>query len=266
MNSITSGTFVAISDFHSYSFPVDKIKDYYLNEYDCVYILGDATDRGPTGQGAGGIEVLEQIKSLCEQFPDRVFYIPGNHDKFFYEACLGNAQSKEMLFRAGGLDTYAELQTKKKTDFISLDDLLIWLGELPLQRKHIFNGKVYCLAHAFFNQKLYDYDDNFCLVDLFDDQLSTSLYNMGMNTLQFRKYRDKYDNSSLPSSENIMVVGHTPVHLRENQDLDLQNENGEIVEVKCVDGGISYGGELLEYNGSGEPYPAYDGQHQHRVL
>lgn len=38
------GGFVAISDFHSNRWTLEKIK-YYLNEHDIIYILGDATDR-----------------------------------------------------------------------------------------------------------------------------------------------------------------------------------------------------------------------------
>ena len=40
---------------------LDKIKKYYLNEYDKIFILGDATDRGPKKDGTGGVELLLQL-------------------------------------------------------------------------------------------------------------------------------------------------------------------------------------------------------------
>lgn len=68
-NNIVKDSFVAISDFHGYEYPLEKVKDYYLNEYDKTFILGDATDRGPDGQGAQGIDILKEIKRLTEQYP-----------------------------------------------------------------------------------------------------------------------------------------------------------------------------------------------------
>ena len=80
MRDIEKDSFVVISDFHSYEWPLKKITDYYLKEYDKIFILGDATDRGPYGDGEGGIDLLFKIKELTEKYPNRVIYIPGNHD------------------------------------------------------------------------------------------------------------------------------------------------------------------------------------------
>ena len=47
MNKIVKDSFVVVSDFHANRWPLDeKIEKYYLNEYDQIFILGDATDRG----------------------------------------------------------------------------------------------------------------------------------------------------------------------------------------------------------------------------
>ena len=52
MNSnIVPNSFIAISDFHSYRYPLEKVKDYYLNEYEKIFILGDVTDRGKDRTG-----------------------------------------------------------------------------------------------------------------------------------------------------------------------------------------------------------------------
>ena len=70
--------FVAISDFHGIDYPLEKIKNYYLNEYEKIYILGDATDRGKDKNGTGGIALLNEIYNLtqkynsCNPFPGRL--------------------------------------------------------------------------------------------------------------------------------------------------------------------------------------------------
>ena len=46
INQIVPDSFVAISDFHAMEWPLEKVKDYYLNEYEKIFILGDATERG----------------------------------------------------------------------------------------------------------------------------------------------------------------------------------------------------------------------------
>ena len=85
MKKFKKGSFVAISDFHSYRWPLEKVKDHYLNEYETIYILGDATDRGEYSDGSGGISLLLEIKKLSEQYPGRIVYLPGNHDDFLYQ-------------------------------------------------------------------------------------------------------------------------------------------------------------------------------------
>ena len=58
MNSITPNSFVAISDIHSTEWVVDKIEKYYINEYDKIFILGDAVDRGPNGNGEESFKIV----------------------------------------------------------------------------------------------------------------------------------------------------------------------------------------------------------------
>ena len=51
MKNIKKGSFVVVSDFHSYDWPLEKVKEYYLDEYETIYILGDVTDRGELSNG-----------------------------------------------------------------------------------------------------------------------------------------------------------------------------------------------------------------------
>lgn len=46
INQIVPDSFVAISDFHAIEWLLEKGKNHYLNEYDKIFILGDATERG----------------------------------------------------------------------------------------------------------------------------------------------------------------------------------------------------------------------------
>jgi UDP-2,3-diacylglucosamine pyrophosphatase LpxH len=102
--------FVVISDFHSIYEVFFKLKYNYISEYDNIYILGDATDRGYDGNGGYGVKLLlkimgleKKIKSLPQNVREEhhignIHYIPGNHDDFLYEyALLQDENAKENL-------------------------------------------------------------------------------------------------------------------------------------------------------------------------
>ena len=67
MGRIVPNSFVATSDFHSTRWPLEKIKNFYINEYDKIFILGDVTDRGKDNKGTGGIDMLLEIKELTQK-------------------------------------------------------------------------------------------------------------------------------------------------------------------------------------------------------
>ena len=98
MSKIEKGSFVVVSDFHSISWPLEVVVNKYFNEYDKIYILGDATDRGSDENGGGGIDLLLKIKQLTDRYPEKVFYVPGNHDEFLYGyAAENDGKSKHLL-------------------------------------------------------------------------------------------------------------------------------------------------------------------------
>ena len=78
-------SFVAISDLHSNKEAMKKIYK-YIDEGYKVVILGDVTDRGPHGDGTGGLDMLLEIKELSDS--GKVIYIPGNHDELLYAMLL----------------------------------------------------------------------------------------------------------------------------------------------------------------------------------
>lgn len=274
--SYTGESFVAMSDFHGFGYPIEQIKKYYLYEYDKIYILGDATDRGIDGEGTGSIQNLLEIKKLTEEYPDKVVYLAGNHDHFLMGAAIGIRDNREdfkkfgevNLLKNGGEETLAELEKLYNSDRKTFDELTEWLKKIPLQRIHEYNGKRYALAHAFFNQTIYDKKPNCCLADLH--------YNTGFafedlhQILWFRTDRDQYNPDDCVKSGTIVVIGHTPVghsntlgeydflnndnNIRYSDNYNLIDSNGDVVEVKCVDTGIFATNnmqqrKLLQYDG-----------------
>lgn len=240
-------SFVVVSDFHSYRWPIDIIKSKYLDKYEKIYILGDITDRGEYDDGTGGLDLLFEIKSLVNLYSNRIIYIPGNHDVFFYSYAKNNDLfSKELLISNHGTQTIDDIDDYRLNHTQKLNELIDWLGKLPLQREHFFESQRYALAHAFFDQKVFEQNPDASL----EDYINKGGYNGLMsNILWFRKKRSKYDFSTLPSTDTIMVIGHTPKQLRINKNLNLINEKGGRVKVYCVDGGITYGDDMLMFDG-----------------
>lgn len=254
MNSIIPDSFVVVSDFHSYEWPLNKIEKYYLNEYDKIYILGDATDRGKENNGTGGLRILQKIKELTEKYPNRVIYIPGNHDQFVYEYMNGSFLGEANLYGNGGSKTVEDLTKLKENNLYEFEKLKNWLGNLPIQVIHKYNGKSYALAHAFFDKDVYDENPNFSL-KILEDCTPRSYEGKLANILWFRKAKmpNDYRYDNLPPANTIMVIGHTPETHREGENLDLLNTDGQTIKVVCVDGGITYdGGGMLKYTGKDE--------------
>lgn len=252
-------SFVALSDFHSTNDLLDKVTNYYLNEYEYIYILGDATDRGPKKDGTGGIELLNGIRTLTTLFPNRVRYIPGNHDWFLYRYALGEDYQANNLLRNGGSRTKYDIDLLKQNNPMEFNKLINWLGSQPLQLIHRFDGKTYGLAHAFFNQTLYDSYPTLCLRD--EKYLSINFAEKFKDILWFRKESQEYNPADVPRGNMEVIVGHTPLVYRKNSNLDLVNNYGEKVKVHCVDGGLSYTGDMLKYDGGYGEIKTIRGEH-----
>lgn len=132
-------SFIVVSDFHSFSYPIDIIKNNYLNKYDKIYILGDATDRGIDNKGTNGINVLLSIMYLSYKYKNRVIYIPGNHDLLLYKYTLDNKNffNRLNLIINGGENTCRDIDNLKINDIKLYNKLIKWLENLPIQRYHI---------------------------------------------------------------------------------------------------------------------------------
>ena len=253
----TGESFVAVSDFHAIEYPMDKVKNYYMNEYDKVYILGDATERGEDRRGTNGVDLLLEIMDECKNSDGKLVYIPGNHDEFV----LGYARNiaglpgsyaynyEHNLRLNGGSQTIDDLDDLKRNNPRRFRELIDWLGNLPLQRTHFYNGTEYVLAHAKFNQRLFDIKPRCSLNDYFDAYSDNDLKRMINEVLWFRKSNDFYSREEMPRANKKMVVGHTRQSTTDNSHLGLLNALGDVVEVFCVDGGIAYDGTMLKFDG-----------------
>lgn len=263
-------SFVAVSDFHSFRYPFDKVKNYYLKEYDVTYILGDATDRGADGCGTGGIQLLVDIMRTAKENPGKLVYIPGNHDEFL----LGYLRKKHKvdgyysydylasLYRNGGEKTIEDINRLEREDPCTFRELVEWLGKQPLQRTHTFRGKEYVFGHAIFNQRLYDLNPNYSLNDYFVEGQYSECRRMANDVLWFRKDRNRYNQQEMPTSDKIMVVGHTRVDKTKQRNMNVLDYRGREVKVCCVDGGVSYGGGMLKYDGDHDVSWAADLSHE----
>lgn len=228
-------SFVVVSDFHGSNWILDKVKDHYMKEYETIFNLGDITDRG-----TDSVKMLLDYKNLAQKNPDKVVYVPGNHDEFIYGAFRSETAEKRNLYQQNlmhnkGTQTYTDLCKLRESNPIEFNNLLDWLGSQPIQRVHEYNNQKYALAHAFFNYDLYKKNPNFSLSDYMK---TGGLLNSNTNTyyssiLWYRKSKPnqyQIDMKNLPPNDYTMVIGHTP----NATNLDLGN-----VKVVCVDGGAS---------------------------
>lgn len=245
------GTFVVVSDFHNVEWPVKKIQDYYVKEYDKIYILGDATDRGIDRSGTGSIALLRTIKALCDQYPDKVVYLAGNHDDFLYKYMDDNdtpqkGVGQRNLLRNGQTGTISEVDELRRSDPVKFAELREWLGSRKLQAVHKYDGKTYYLAHAIFNKEAYDNNPDLCLRDNYLEYgKQTPLERQIYSILWYRPDEPDLVKLVIPSElapggpNNIMVTGHTPYL----GGYTVTGSNGEDLDAHIVDSDMAYSPE-----------------------
>lgn len=245
------GTFVVVSDFHNVEWPVKKIQDYYVKEYDKIYILGDATDRGIDGSGTGSIALLRTIKALCDQYPDKVVYLAGNHDDFLYKYMDDNdtpqkGVGQRNLLRNGQTGTISEVDELRRSDPVKFAELREWLGSRKLQAVHKYDGKTYYLAHAIFNKEAYDNNPDLCLRDNYLEYgKQTPLERQIYSILWYRPGRPELEKLTAPNElapggpNNIVVTGHTP----NLGGYTVTGSNGEDLDAHIVDSDMAYSPE-----------------------
>ena len=232
---------IAISDLHGNMQKWQEIKKQMATNPNMkLLILGDAMDRG-----GYGLEILLQIKELCDQ--GKAEYLPGNHDVFAYnymktQEILSRLSEREKmqnenivhiagrelahLERNGGETTLESLEnfdTIVRDEIkngnikysISKKELIDWLGKQPIQKKTKINNTTYALAHAYFDDELYNANRDFNLEQALqiemDGRADDNTLEKFRTIMWYREHdvRTHYSPVTFPKG-CVMVVGHTP--------------------------------------------------------
>lgn len=232
---------IVISDLHGNMEKWNNVKDYLSkNTNTKILILGDATDRGEHG-----IEILMQIKEMCDN--GQAEYLPGNHDTFLYnyvktEDILSKLTDEQKwqsqnivaiagrelahLTRNGGevtlenisdFDNIVNNEMKKGTikNRVSKQELIEWLGKQPVQKRINVDNTEFALAHAWFDEELYMYDQNFNMEKALQLEMQgekdNTILNKYKNVMWYRAEDDRTHYAEANFAQNYtMVVGHTP--------------------------------------------------------
>jgi serine/threonine protein phosphatase 1 len=123
-----------------------QIRD-FLDPTDTLYVLGDATDRGPDG--------WKLLKELLAN--PQVKYIKGNHDQMMIDCWREDFSDTYLWFRNGGYTTCCQMALDDE-DIIKL--YLTELDKKPYRDTYINKlGQTICLSHAGFTPGVRETDD-----------------------------------------------------------------------------------------------------------
>lgn len=246
--------YIAISDLHGNMDKWNMVKDLIdSNPNVNVIMLGDAMDRGDFGP-----EILLQIKELSDK--GRMKYLPGNHDIFAYNyiKMRKNPNSSPFVMAQAHLENNGGEVTMQKLDKFSsivnsefakgnisqkvtLDELADWLGAQPIQRKMEIDNYKFALAHAIFDEKLYEQNPNFNLADALEleknGQKESETYRKFYTTMWYREgdMRTQPAKPTLPEN-NVIIVGHTR---QPEVNIDFNKPKSPIVYIDTGKGNLS---------------------------
>ena len=240
--NIVQNSFIVIGNYCDEKYSFEDYLKYYINKYDKIFILGNVTEWFDVNRVENGVEFLENIKKLCEQYSDRIIYIPGICDYALY--LYGYSKYGYVIMCSESFPVYF-VNKLRKNDLDRLNSLMTWLGNLPIQRVHDFNGQRYVLANAFFNKTLYEENPNYSLNDMENLPINEK-YNKLFCVLCSELLKDwymvlndyggnNYDEKDVPS-DVIEIIGNVPNPLKKKLNLNLKNVAGGVTKVFCADG------------------------------
>lgn len=246
--------YVAISDLHGNMDKWNMVKKLISENPNIkIIMLGDAMDRGNFGP-----EILLQIKEFSDS--GKLQYLPGNHDIFAYNYIKMRKKQKSSPFvmaeahleHNGGEITMeklnnfstivnSELAKGNIREKISLDELADWLGAQPIQKKMKIDDYNFALAHAIFDEKLYEQNPAFNLADALElenkGQKESEAYKRFYTTMWYREgdIRTQPIEPTLPEN-NVVVVGHTR---QPEINIDFKKPKSPIVYIDTGKGKLS---------------------------
>ena len=233
--------FIVVSDLHGNIKKWNEIKKFIKYSPNTRFIiLGDAMDRGNDG-----LKILREIKKYNDE--GKVQYLPGNHDMFaFYMMRNINRATRDWgefnLRMNGGIETIAQLKefqaqcrNKQPNEF---EELTYWLGSQPMQMKFDINENSYALAHAIFDDEIYQWDPEFNLEKALMFELTNNIYiyNKYQNIMSYRvDDRDTHKAPLVLPDDCTMIVGHTH---QDEINRKYINYHGIIHEMIYIDTGL----------------------------
>ena len=212
-----------ISDIHGcYEEYRELLEKIHFSDWDELYILGDAMDRGP--------EPIKAMQDIMKR--SNVFYILGNHDAVFLTMMQRLA---EKTVTEETLQTYRHWMEDggepTVTQFLSLtiqeqEELLDYLAHAAAYEMLEERGRLYLLVHAGIR--------NFAPNKELDEY----------NPMDFLWERADYAKKYYPGERIFLVTGHTPTpRIREDRKPLVYCGNGHI----AIDCGCVFGGQLAAY-------------------
>ena len=220
-----------IADIHGcYSEFCELLEKIRFSDYDELYVLGDAMDRG--------LEPIKVIQDLMAR--PNAFYILGNHDY----VTLGVLSKLTVEITAENVDNHLKLDdilayrawmmdggevTAKQFRALSYEekiDIIDYLSEAYAYETIEYADKLYILIHAGISGTDIDKE-----LDEYD-------------TEDFVWERTDYSKPRFPSNRIVLVTGHTPTRtFREDGEDLVYIGNGHI----AIDCGCVFGGALAAY-------------------
>ena len=228
-----------ISDIHGELGLFDRLLTGVNLGKDRLIILGDVIDRGEHS-----MELMDKVRELMKQYPDKVQMIKGNHELFLEMYVDGTLSEQTWLSKDfGGKPTLGAL---KKMSPDEKDDLVRFIRELPLYMEidSPFFGKT-VLTHSglYADEIVRNEDGTINVIRSIEAGYANDPFEfMCSNDIHF-----------MPSSyvgtggmDRFVIVGHTPC-------VYLDGNSYKIVRKKrymCIDSGVAHpdlGGRLAMY-------------------
>lgn len=168
-------------DFDGFMEMLDNIN---FSDYDEMYILGDAIDRGPDG-----ILCLQYIMSH-----KNIHMILGNHEMIFHDALFNPSFIPHWMERNGGAPTIHAFMALNKKDQA---DIVDFINSLPLSYIVTVGDETFTLCHASNPTWFEEY--------LSDGRIIDKYYNIADYAVW---YRGNFE--FVPDNNDTVIIGHTP--------------------------------------------------------
>lgn len=206
-----------IGDIHSCYDSLTKVLDvvHFDPDKDHLYSVGDLCDRGPDCE-----KVLDFILDLCQEHPNSIDLIFGNHDNWIYQYLDFKLNGTPISYDARQCWDYnGGVSTMKVLSYMP-EDKIEDLYKIISSMKYCANYKSFDIQHANikYPESLKDYDKySLTLKDAVDSSLFAKDYDswfFSRDAVYQSKAIYGEDANTIGGyikTENTLVIGHTPL-------------------------------------------------------